>query len=89
MENFYIYTCIHFSPHVDCTGQRAQHRTTWMVVYSVLTALSAIGTLSRNHSLSRRRQELSLIRQEATKVSDQEMKTKKSSDSARGGVATG
>jgi len=56
--------------------------------YSLLTALRAIGTLSHNHSLNRR-QEQSPIRQEATKVSGQEMKTNKSSNSATSGIATG
>jgi len=57
--------------------------------YSVLWPLRAIGTLSRNHSLNRWRQEQSVTRQEASKVSGQEMKTKKISNSARGGIATG
>jgi len=62
---------IQFPPKVDFTEQ-------WPSVaqrdgfYSVL---GAIGTLSHNHSLNRRRQEQSLIGQEATKVSGQEMKT--------------
>jgi len=61
-----LHTYIHtFSPYVDCTGRRAQHRSTWRVFYSVLTALRAIGTLSHNHSLNRRRQEQSLITQES------------------------
>jgi len=61
---FELHTYIHSSPYVDCTGRRAQHRTTWRVFSSVLTAVRAIGTLSHNHSLNRRRQEQSLIRQE-------------------------
>jgi len=58
-----LHTYIHFSPYVDCTGRRAQRRSTWRVFYSVLMALRAISTLSHNHSLSRRRQEQCLIRQ--------------------------
>jgi len=41
----------------------------------MLTALRDIGTLSQKHSLNRRRQEQSPIRQEAANVSGQEMKT--------------
>jgi len=55
---------IHFSPYVDCTGQRAYHSSTCRVFYSQLTALRAICTLSYNHSINRRRQKQSLIRQE-------------------------
>jgi len=60
-----------------------------LFIYSVLRALRAIGTLSHNHSLNRRRHEKSLIRREATKVSGQEMATQKRSYSARSGIATG
>jgi len=87
----YIHTCtyIHFSTYADRTGQRTQYKSTWRVFYSVRTALRAVGTLSHNHSLNRRRHEQSLIRQGATKVSGKEMKTQKSSNSARSAIATG
>jgi len=60
----YIHKYIHFSPYVDCTGRRAQHRSTWRVFYSMFTALRAIGTLSHKHSLNSRMQDQTLIRQE-------------------------
>jgi len=41
--------------------------------------MKARGTLSHKHRLKRRNQVQSLIRQEATKVSDQEMEMQKSS----------
>jgi len=68
-ESVHIYTCIHFSLYVDCTG--GVYRSSWRAFYSVLAALKAMGTLSQNHSLNRRRSEQSLIKQEATKVSGQ------------------
>jgi len=51
----------------------------------MLISLRAIGTLSLYHSLNRRRQEQNL----ATKVSGQEIKTKKGGNNARTGIATG
>jgi len=60
-----------------------------MVVYSMLRALRSTGTLLDNHSLNGRRQEQSVIRQEAAEVNDQEMETQKSSNSVRSGFAKG
>jgi len=85
----YVAIFWHFSSYVNWTGWWAHHSSAWWNSYSVFRAMSAIGELSENHSLNRRRREQSMIRREATKVSGQEMETQKRGNSARSGVATG
>jgi len=55
----------------------------------VLRDLRAIGVLSDNDSLSRRRHEWRLIRGEATKVSGHEMKALYGSNSSRSDIDKG
>jgi len=82
----YIHTYIFFSTYVICNREVRIAQLNFEVFYSVLRALKAIGTLSHNHSLNRRRHEQSLVGREAARVSGEEMETQKTSNSARSGL---